>query len=188
MRNKLLLFLILLNNLLLAQKEVVEILRANELRPGRTNDHQKLVGNVILKFDDTKLFCDSAEVNGKTHDFNAWGQVFINQNNTTKAWGDSLIYDGLKKIGKLIGDVKMKSEKSLLKTNTLFFDKENNIVYYINGANTKQDESQIFSKKGFYNTKTKYLKLSDSVRVKNPEYTIKSDTLEYSTNSKTSYF
>ena len=79
-------------------------------------------------------------------------------------------------------------KKSLLKTNTLFFDKENNIVYYINGANTKQDESQIFSKKGFYNTKTKYLKLSDSVRVKNPEYTIKSDTLEYSTNSKTSYF
>ena len=188
MRNKLLFLIILLNNLLLAQKEVVKILSANELKPGHTEDYQKLVGNVILKFDDTKLFCDSAEINGKTHDFNAWGQVFINQNNTTKAWGDSLIYDGFRKVGKLAGDVKMKSEKSLLKTNTLFFDKENNIVYYLNGANTTQDDSQIFSKKGFYNTKTKYLKLKDSVRVKNPEYTIQSDTLEYSTNSKTSYF
>lgn len=188
MRSKLLFLVILLNNLLLSQKEVVEILSANELKPGRTDDYQKLVGNVILKFDDTKLFCDSAEVNGKTHDFNAWGQVFINQNNTTKAWGDSLIYDGFRKVGKLTGDVKMKSEKSLLKTNILFFDKKNNIAYYLNGANTTQDDSQIFSRKGFYNTKTKYLKLKDSVRIKNPEYTIQSDTLEYSTNSKTSYF
>jgi lipopolysaccharide export system protein LptA len=114
MRNKLLFIIILLNNLLLAQKEVVEILSANELKPGRTDDHQKLVGNVILKFDDTKLFCDSAEVNGKTHDFNAWGEVYINQNNTTKAWGDSLIYDGSRKVGKLSGDVKMKSEKLLI--------------------------------------------------------------------------
>lgn len=180
--------LLLISNLLLAQKEVVEILSANELKPGRTEDHQKLIGNVILKYDNAKLFCDSAEVNGKTKDFFAWGKVFINQDNKTKAWGDSLTYSGSSKIAKLMGDVKMKNESSLLKTNTLYFDRKNNLVYYLNGANTAQDDSKIYSKIGFYNTSSKYLKLKDSVEIENPEYNIYADTLEYSTTSKTSFF
>lgn len=179
---------LIFSNLLLAQKEVVEILSAGELKPGRSENHQKLVGNVILKYGDAKLFCDSSEVNGKTNDFNAWGNVFINQNNEIKAWGDSLIYKGSTKTGLLRGDVKMKNETSLLKTNALYFDRASNQVYYLNGANTTQDDSKIYSKKGFYNTNTKYLKLKDSVVINHPDYSIKADTLEYSTASKTSYF
>lgn len=186
--NTLLITLLLISNLLLSQKKVVEILRADELKAGKTIDHQKLVGNVILKFDDTKLFCDSAEVNGKTNDFQAWGKVFINQNEKVKAWGDFLDYKGEQKLGTLSGDVKMKSDESLLKTDILYFDEINKLVYYLNGAHTTAEESNIYSKKGFYETTTKYLKLKDSVRVKNPDYYIKSDTLEYSTESKTSYF
>ena len=60
-------------------------------------------------------FCDIAEVNATTNDFKAWGKVYINQKGKIKAWGDSLIYDGVKEVGKLYGDVKMKSENSLLK-------------------------------------------------------------------------
>lgn len=180
--------LLLISNLLLAQKEVVEILSADELKPGKTDDNQRLVGKVVLKYDDAKLYCDSAEINGKTNDFNAWGKVFINQANQMKAWGDSLIYLGAERKARLMGNVKMKSENSLLKTNILYFDRTNSIVYYLNGAHTTQDDSKIYSKKGFYNTQTKYLKLKDSVSVINPDYQIKSDTLEYNTTSKTSYF
>lgn len=188
MRKNILLITLFISNLLLAQKEVVKILSANELKPGRSEDFQKLIGNVALKYDDAILYCDSAEVNSKTQDFNAWGDVFINQKNELKAWGDSLFYTGANKKGKLIGDVKMKSENSLIKTNILYFDQKSQLVYYLNGANTTQDDSKIYSKKGFYNTGNKYLKLKDSVVVDNPEYKIFSDTLEYSTNSKTSYF
>ncbi|MAW64682.1 MAG: hypothetical protein CMD18_00640 [Flavobacteriales bacterium] len=177
-----------INNLLLSQKEVVKILSANELKPGKTDNHQKLIGNVGLKYGDTKLYCDSAELNGKTNDFIAWGEVYINQPGNLKAWGDSLKYSGIKGLGKLFGDVKMKNENSLIKTTLLYFDKNKELVYYLNGANTIQDDSKIYSKKGFYNTSNKYLKLKDSVKVENPEYTIESDTLEYSTSSKTSYF
>tara|TARA_Y100000766_G_scaffold77583_1_gene65813 strand:- start:188 stop:1693 length:1506 start_codon:yes stop_codon:yes gene_type:complete len=179
---------IFLNNLLLSQKEVVEILSANELKPGKTENHQKLIGNVSLKYGDAKLYCNSAEVNGQTNDFKAWGDVYINKPNELKAWGDSLTYDGKSGLGILYGDVKMKSENSLIKTNLLYFDKNKKLVYYLNGANTTQEDSKIYSKKGFYNTSNKYLKLKDSVKIENPEYTIESDTLEYSTNSKTSYF
>lgn len=188
MRKTIFLITLFISNLLLAQKEVVEILSANELKPGRTEDYQKLIGNVALKYDDATLMCDSAEVNGKTHDFNAWGKVYINQKNEIKAWGNSLEYIGATKLGKLVGDVKMKSENTLLKTSVLYFDKTNKLVYYLSGAETKQDEAMIYSKKGFYNTSNKYLKLKDSVVVNHPEYKIFSDTLEYSTESKTSYF
>lgn len=177
-----------ISNLLLCQKEVVEILSANELKPGRTENHQKLIGNVGLKYGDSKLYCNSAEVNAKTNDFKAWGDVYINQPGNLKAWGDSLIYDGINGLGKLYGDVKMKSENSFIKTSLLYFDKNKDLVYYLDGANTTQEDSEIYSKKGFYNTSNKYLKLKDSVKVENPEYTIESDTLEYSTDSKTSYF
>ena len=189
MRNHVLLITLFISNLLFAQKEVVEILNSNELKAGQTPDHQKLIGNVALKYDDAIMYCDSAELNGKTHDFQAWGKVFVKQEQgNIKAWGDYLNYFGATKLGKLTGDVKMKSETTLLKTETLFFDKTNRLVYYLNGGNTIQDDSKIYSKKGFYDTSNKYLKLKDSVEVKNPEYNIKSDTLEYSTNSKTSYF
>ena len=188
MLKNILLITLFTNNLLFAQKEVVQILSANELKPGATENHQKLVGNVALQYSDAKLFCNIAEVNSITNDFKAWGKVFINQKGEVKAWGDSLIYDGTSGLGKLYGDVKMKSENSLLKTSLLFFDTKRNLVYYLSGGHTNQDESKIFSKKGFYNTTTKYLKLKDSVQIINPEYSIKADTLEYSTNSKTSYF
>lgn len=189
MHNYFLLLSLFVNNLLFSQKEVVEILSSNELRAGQTPDHQKLVGNVVLKYNDATLYCDSAELNGKTHDFEAWGNVYIKQKEgDIKAWGNYLNYFGTTKLGKLVGDVTMKSENTLLKTQTLYFDKTNRLIYYLNGANTIQDDSKIYSKKGFYDTSNKYLKLKDSVKVKNPEYKIISDTLEYSTESKTSYF
>lgn len=189
MLNKILLLTLLLtSNLLLSQKRVVEILSANELKAGRSKDHQKLVGRVVLKFDDTKLYCDSAELNSITNDFEAWGKVFINNNNEVKAWGDQLLYNGASQVGILSGDVKMKSDGSLLKTNLLYFDQVHHLVYYLNGAHTTTEDSKIYSKKGFYDTQSKYLKLKDSVRVVNPDYTIQSDTLEYATSKKTSYF
>ena len=60
MPKNILLFIIsfFLNNLLLCQKEVVEILSANELKPGKTDNHQKLIGNVGLKYEDAKLYCE----------------------------------------------------------------------------------------------------------------------------------
>ena len=186
--NSILIILLLISNLLLSQKKVVEILNATELKAGKTSNHQKLVGKVILQFDNTKLFCDSAEVNSITNDFIAEGKVYINKTNQVKAWGQKLDYDGLNQIGKLIGDVKMKSDASLLTTELLYFDEKRALVYYLNGADILTDDATIYSKKGFYDTKSKYLKLKDSVRVKNPDYYIKSDTLEYSTVSKTSYF
>ena len=186
--NYLLIILLLINNLLLSQKKVVEILSTNELKAGKTENHQKLIGNVILKYDDTKLFCDSAEVNSLSNDFVAWGKVYVNKPNKIKAWGERLIYDGAQQIGMLVNDVKMKSDGSILTTELLYFDEKNALVYYLDGANTITDDANIFSKKGFYDTNSKYLKLKDSVRVKNPNYHIKCDTLEYSTVSKTSYF
>ncbi|MBL56883.1 MAG: hypothetical protein CMP61_06835 [Flavobacteriales bacterium] len=189
MHKHILFFTLLFSNLLFSQKEVVEILGADKLSAGKTADYQKLIGNVALKYDQSVLYCDSAEVNGKSHDFEAWGKVFIKQQtDNLKAWGDHLIYQGETQIGTLDGNVKMQSENTLLKTEKLYFDKTNQQIYYLNGAHTNQDDSKIFSKKGFYDTSNKYLKLKDSVEVKNPEYIIKSDTLEYSTNSKTSYF
>ena len=55
MRKNILLIVLFVNNLLFSQKEVVQIISANELKPGQTEDHQKLIGDVALKYSDAML-------------------------------------------------------------------------------------------------------------------------------------
>ncbi len=53
----------------------IEIMSARSLKAGRTRNHQKLVGNVVLRQGNTIMKCDSAEINQSNNDFMAWGHV-----------------------------------------------------------------------------------------------------------------
>ncbi len=166
----------------------VEILNAKSLKRGRTNDHQKLVGSVILRQGSVKLFCDSAEINQLNHDFAAWGKVFINKGDSIKAWGDSLLYDGVEEKARLIGNAKLVEGPTNLTTNVLFMDQKNDLFYYLQPGIIVSDSTTITSNKGFYYTSSSMINLQDSVVVKSPQYTIKADSLDYYSNSKRAVF
>ena len=162
----------------------VEILNAKSLKPGKSADHQKLVGDVILQQGAAKLFCDSAEINQLNNDFDAWGKVFINKGDSIKDWGDSLKYFGSTETGKLMSNAKLKKGNTLLKTKVLYMDQKRDIFYYLSPAVITMDQTVITSKKGYYFNASGKITFKDSVVVKDPEYTITADTLDYYSNSE----
>lgn len=159
----------------------VEILSAKSLKAGKTKNHQKLVGDVVLRQGAVRLFCDSAEINQLNNDFEAWGKVFINKEDSVKAWGDSLKYQGKEEKAKLIGNAKLVQGKTTLRTDVLFMDQKNDLFYYLTPAVIHSEESVITSDKGYYYNSSGKITFKDSVKVKHPDYTILADTLDYYT-------
>jgi lipopolysaccharide transport protein LptA len=166
-----------------ANKKVkVEILSAKSLKAGRSKNHQKLVGDVVLRQDDVKLYCDSAEINQLNNDFEAWGKVFMND--SVKAWGDSLKYDGTLETAKLIGNAKLVKQGTTLKTAVLYLNQKKDLFYYLTPAVIKSDETDITSGLGYYYTSTNKITFRKDVVVIHPDYTIRADTMDYYSNSK----
>ncbi len=166
-------------------KEVkIEILSAKSLKSGRSKDHQKLVGNVVLRQGDIKLFCDSAEVNQLTNDFDAWGKVFINKNDSVKAWGDSLKYDGTEETAQLIGHARLLQGGAELKTEVLYLDEKKDLFYYLTPATIHSEQTEITSGKGYFYSNTNLVTFKQEVLVVNPDYTMSADTMDYYVHSE----
>lgn len=162
----------------------VEILSAKSLKAGRTKNHQKLVGDVVLRQDDVKLYCDSAEINQLNNDFEAWGKVFINKGDSVKAWGDSLFYNGTLEKARLVRNARLIKEGTELKTDVLYLDQKKDLFYYLTPAKIKSDQTDISSGLGYYYTKTNMITFRKDVVVVNPDYTIMADTMDYYSNSE----
>jgi len=160
-------------------KVKVQILSAKSLKAGKSKNHQKLVGDVVLKQGDVKLYCDSAEINQLNNDFEAWGKVFINKNDSIKAWGDSLKYDGASETAKLIGNAKLVKGTTELKTAVLYLDQKQDLFYYLSPAEIVADETKITSGIGYYYTELSKITFRKDVVVKHPDYTIVADTMDY---------
>jgi lipopolysaccharide transport protein LptA len=163
-------------------KVKVEILSAKSLKAGKSKNHQKLIGNVVLRQEDVKLYCDSAEINQINNDFEAWGKVFINKNDSIKAWGDFLKYDGSTETAKLIGNAKLVKGSTQLKTDVLYLDQKQDLFYYLSPATILSGETEITSGIGYYYTELSKMTFRKEVVVKHPDYTIIADTLDYYSN------
>jgi len=65
-----------------------------------------------------------------------------------------------------------------------------NIAYYNNGGTvvSKKNNNTLTSKRGYYYSDLNKLSFKDSVTLVNPDYVMKSDTLDYNENSEIAYF
>jgi lipopolysaccharide export system protein LptA len=151
-------------------------------------DIERLIGNVILHHDSTVFYCDSAHLNSKSRNFNAYGNVHIHVNDTVDVYGDKLFYDGEKKIADIFDNVKLIDRQTTLTTEHLIFDRNTNIAYYDIGGKIVNEENTLTSKKGQYHTKSKILYFRKDVVLINPDSETYSDTLIYNTINKTAYF
>ena len=156
-----------------------------------TMDTQKgtrtMVGNVRFKQGKTLMYCDSAVSYSKSTLMKAFGNVkIVDKAKNTTMTGDSLIFDGVKHLGRLRGDITLISESQILKTRRLDFDTRTNSTKYYGGGviTSKEDNSILKSKKGYYNTTSKTFFFKNSVEYITDEYTILSDTMEYNTETE----
>ena len=167
-----------------APPKIVELRQANELRKAATSDVQILKDNVIFYHEGAFMYCDSAYLYEKTNRFEAFSNVKINQGDTIFVYGDYLHYEGNTRLAKLRNNVSMEDKQATLYTDSLNYDRLNNLGYYFDGGMLVDEENELTSFWGQYNPDSYEALFSDSVKLVNEQYTIFADTLKYNTQSK----
>ena len=188
---KIFIVLFAMSQLLQAQtKSKVEIIGA-DLFEGQVTpigNSKKLSGNVVLKQENTLMYCDSAILYDDSNMVKAYSNVRINHNDSVRMEGNYLKYDGNSKHAFMEGNVKMYDKSMTLTTTQLDFDMVNNIGYYLNNGLIISDKNNLTSQQGYYHSRTKNFFFKKNVVLTNPDYNMKSDTLMYNTVTKVSYF
>lgn len=175
------------------QKSKIEILHANDLFFDEENGvkAKRLIGDVKIKYENTIMTCDSAFVYSQTNSMKAYGNVHITDKEGMELFGDSLKYDGERKLTEVRGKVLVLTKDMELHTNFLDYDRQNDYGYYWNGGiiylNKKVDT--LTSEIGHFYNASNEMHFKDSVRLRSVDYNIDSDTMRHNTRTeKTSFF
>lgn len=190
MKKQLILAIILLaiclsnNSLAQKQNKTVKLQHADKASINLAKGIQVLTGNVYLIHKGMKMYCDVAYKYSKTNSIEAFGNIHVIQNDTLHMRGDKLYYDGTTRFAKIRENVILNDKKMTLSTDFLNYDANTNIGYYKNFGTVKDSMNVLTSKIGQYYANDNKICFQDSVVVVNPDYTMTSDTLTYTTDYK----
>ena len=169
--------------------EILPGVRKLEFR--KVNDStqlQILAGNVRLKQNTSYFYCDSCVINSNTNTFEAWGNVHINDADTANIYSSHLRYFINKKLAFLDGGVRLTDGKGTLTTPDLEYDMTTDIGIYKHGGKVTNKKTILTSKEGYYYAGLRDVYFKNNVMLKDPAYTIKTDSLLYNTESQTARF
>lgn len=169
----------------------VDILESRHLTLMKLNDSvnlQILAGNVRLKQGTALFRCDSCVINDNTHTFEAWGNVHINDADTTNVYASHLRYLINKRIAYLDGGVRLTDGKGTLTTPDLEYDLNTDIGIYKHGGKVVNKKTVLTSREGWYYAGLRDVYFKTNVVLNDPAYTIKTDSLLYNTQSQTTRF
>lgn len=157
---------------------------------GNEIDNVKLAGNARFMHDSVYMRCDTAYIYNKTKSVVAIGNVIVNQGDSLYLYGDTLNYFGNTKMAYVYGNVRLEENELTLTSDSLTYNLNTNIAGYETGGKvvSKKNENTLTSTRGYYNSNTKVLSFKDSVVLTNPDYVMKSDTLDYHEETEIAYF
>ena len=168
-----------------AQQKRIQIIHADnsiqneEKYPGATI----LLGNVFIEHEGFTLRSKKAIHYRQNNILKAFGDVVLNQGDTISQTSTYVEYNGNSKKAVSWGNVILKDQLMTLSTDTLFFNRKKQLLYYHSGATIKDDENILTSKLGnYYLENSKFMAESDVV-ITNPEYVLESNHLDYYTNN-----
>lgn len=168
----------------------VELVQSESMQsdPRIAPDARRILGPVIFRHEESTMHCDSAYHFPADNRFHAFGNVFIQVNDSVKIYGDKLYYDGRTRLAELHGNVKMVDNQLTLTTQHLFYDLDRNTANYSKGGKIVDAENTLTSQWGFYYANEKNFFFKEEVKLVNPQYVMDSDTLRYNTLTETAFF
>lgn len=149
-------------------------------------DH--LNGNVVLQQGTDTLYCDSALMNKTTRNFEGFGHVRIAQAGGTHGTSDYLKYTSARKMAFMSGNVRMTDGKNNLDCTELTYDLGTKFAVYDKGGKLFNDSTRVTSNQGEYSIQQKQAHFKGNVVVVDTQYLIKSQDLEYNTETKVTVF
>ena len=150
-----------------------------------TGDGMVLVGNVVMSHDGMRLKCDSAVFYENSNSFLAYGKIRFTQGDTLSMKGDSLYYDGTSQFAQVFNNVEMRHHKMTLYTDHLNYDRIGERGFYQTGGKIVDGGTTLTSQQGDYFTNTREANFKiDVLLVNDKKDRIRTDNLEYNTNTK----
>ncbi|KDN55510.1 OstA-like protein [Flavobacterium seoulense] len=146
-----------------------------------------LTGNVVVNHDGVVLTCNKAYFFQKENYIKAFGNVQLVQGDTLYLNSKYAEYNGNVKKAFATGDAVMTSPDATLSTDTINFDRNVQEVFYNTKGTIVNKENTLVSKSGRYYVAQKKFQFLTEVVVTNPKYVMKSNHLDYYSNSGHSY-
>ncbi|TRX52014.1 Organic solvent tolerance protein OstA [Fulvivirga sp. M361] len=185
------LFCLIAGHQLIAQKKV-ELKSADNLYGGIDENGENFnspVGNVVFLQNETTIYCDSAIFYESTNTIKAFGHVKITDGDSVTITSKTLFYNGNTKKAELRNDVVFtKLEQLTLYTDFLDYYRQKQEARYFNGGKVVDSTNVLTSEKGYYHVDYNLASFKKNVVGTNPDYTLKSDTMQYNTKTKVVFF
>lgn len=157
---------------------------------------QILVNNVRFRHNGAVMTCDSANFYQESNSFTAYGHVKMVQGDTLELVGDTLDYNGNMELAKVWGkDVvlthwkdRRHKQKTTLNTQHLDYDRVYDMGYFYDGGTLYDDDNVLTSDWGEYHTADHEAQFYFNVKLTNPKFLLRTDSLNYNTDTKDSHF
>ncbi|WP_369813932.1 OstA-like protein [Flavobacterium sp. KJJ] len=146
-----------------------------------------LTGNVKVNHDGVVLTCNKAYFFQKENYLKAFGNVQLVQGDTLFLNSKYAEYNGNVKKAFATGDAVMTSPDATLQTDTINFDRNVQQVFYNTKGTIVNKDNTLVSKSGRYFVAEKKFQFLTEVTLTNPKYVVKSNHLDYYSNSGHTY-
>ena len=146
-----------------------------------------LSGNVRINHDGVVLTCNKAYFFQKENYLKAFGNVQLVQGDTLFLNSKYAEYSGNEKKAFATGNAVLTSPDATLQTDTINFDRNIQEVFYNTKGTIVNKDNTLVSKSGRYYVEQKKFQFLTEVTITNPKYVIKSNHLDYYSNSGHTY-
>lgn len=189
MKRILFLFFFSLSFLSFSQGKKIKIIHSDFSEVNEEEHPEALIlkGNVKISHEGATLDCNFALLYRDKNLFKAIGEVVIEQGDSIIQYSDFVNYNGNTKIAKSWGNVEANDKEMKLTTDTLYFDRKKQVLFYPNWGTIRDKKNTLKSIKGTYYTKTKKFEARTNVNVNNPENNLKTNNLDYYTDTRLAY-
>jgi len=168
----------------------IEILNADdwEVNQNIDKDLNRLLGNVKLKHKEVIMYCDSAYYYKEKNQVKAFSKIHIEQGDTLDLFGEYLFYDGKSEIAIVNRNVELIDKETHLYTDAINYDVKNRIARYDQNGRITNAENTLTSIIGVYYVSENLFHFKDSVKIVNPDYIMRADTMDYNTETEVAFF
>jgi len=166
---------------------IIQIIQGKSLREkliDSVTSVQTIAGDVRLREALTIFTCDSAIINKRTNELEAFGNIHINQQDSIHSYSQYLKYVGQDRVAHLKKDVRLTDKKGTLYTQELDYDLKTSIGTYRSGGKVVNGKTTLTSDEGVYYADTKDVFFKKNVHLVDPKYDISSDSLQYNTETQ----
>ncbi len=174
-------------NIPLDSTNKIIIINGNSIRSIFLDDSttlRTLAGAAKVRQGKTILSGDSIAVNSRTNIAEVFGHVHINDADTVNTYADYLRYVGKEKVAYLKRNIILTDGKASLQTNDLVYSVATGIATYAGGGKVINGSTVLTSTDAIYYSDTKDVYFKKAVRLIDPKYDIKADSLRYNTTTK----